>query len=233
MDAIHSKGPYQGLHVSRFADPMYFTTKEFGWDPDAGQETEYAPVRVPVGFVTDFASVPRLFWSLFRPDGLYAYAAVVHDYLYWEKPIAKEKADNIFKFLMQNFNIAESSIFTLYNAVRLGGAGAGAWNDNAKRRTNGEKRILKRLPDDPTVRWADWKLRRTHFSFGTVRSGLSGHAYQCKLSTATRMLSTTSFANTSSWFMSPRTSRRPNCDMQNENVDIVKETLNKSYCLFF
>ena len=99
IDAIHSKGPYKGLHVSRFADPMYFTTKEFGWDPDVGQEHEYAPVRVPIGFVTDFASVPRLFWSLLRPDGLYAYAAVVHDYLYWEQPIAKEKADNIFQAL--------------------------------------------------------------------------------------------------------------------------------------
>ena len=157
MDAIDSKGPYKGLHISRFADPIYFTTKEFGWDPDPGQEHEYAPVRVPVGFVTDFASVPRLFWSLFRPDGLYAYAAVVHDFLYWEQPIAKEKADNIFKFLMQDFKIAESSIFALYNAVRFGGAKA--WNDNATRRANGEKRILKRLPDDPTVRWSDWKVR--------------------------------------------------------------------------
>lgn len=39
--------------------------------------------EIPVGFVTDFASVPRSFWSIFPPyDSRYAKAAVIHDYGY-------------------------------------------------------------------------------------------------------------------------------------------------------
>lgn len=40
-----------------------------------------AGVKVPEGFVTDGASVPRLLWWLFPPTGRYFTAAVVHDWL--------------------------------------------------------------------------------------------------------------------------------------------------------
>jgi hypothetical protein len=36
-------------------------------------------VYVPAGYLTDGASVPRLFWSLIPPWGAYGQAAVVHD----------------------------------------------------------------------------------------------------------------------------------------------------------
>lgn len=39
-------------------------------------------IRVPAGFVTDFASIPRAFWVVLPPTGKYGKAAVVHDYLY-------------------------------------------------------------------------------------------------------------------------------------------------------
>ncbi len=39
-------------------------------------------IHVPAGFVTDLASVPRIFWTLLPPDGKYAKAAIIHDYLY-------------------------------------------------------------------------------------------------------------------------------------------------------
>lgn len=39
-------------------------------------------VQVPVGFHTDFASVPRPFWVLVSPFGIHGAAAIVHDYLY-------------------------------------------------------------------------------------------------------------------------------------------------------
>lgn len=38
-------------------------------------------IVVPKGFKTDFASVPRICWSVFPPYGRYAKAAVVHDFL--------------------------------------------------------------------------------------------------------------------------------------------------------
>ncbi|EOD5071623.1 TPA: DUF1353 domain-containing protein [Salmonella enterica subsp. enterica serovar Enteritidis] len=38
-------------------------------------------ISVPAGFVTDLATVPRIFWTLLPPDGKYTKAAIIHDYL--------------------------------------------------------------------------------------------------------------------------------------------------------
>lgn len=38
-------------------------------------------VTIPKGYLTDGASVPRVFWSLLPPWGKYGQAVVVHDYL--------------------------------------------------------------------------------------------------------------------------------------------------------
>ena len=57
-------------------------------------------VKVPKGFITDFASIPRFFW--FLPDwATYNKAAPPHDLLYKTKqlggkPITRKWADNIF-----------------------------------------------------------------------------------------------------------------------------------------
>lgn len=39
-------------------------------------------VDIPVGFVTDFASVPRILWTILPPWGKYGKAAVIHDWLF-------------------------------------------------------------------------------------------------------------------------------------------------------
>ena len=39
-------------------------------------------VQVPKGFVTDGASIPRIFWVYLPRHGKYTKAAVVHDFLY-------------------------------------------------------------------------------------------------------------------------------------------------------
>lgn len=38
-------------------------------------------IKVPRGFVTDFASVPRILMSLFPSTGLYTLASILHDWL--------------------------------------------------------------------------------------------------------------------------------------------------------
>jgi hypothetical protein len=38
-------------------------------------------ITVPVGYRTDFASVPRAFWRILPPHGPYVPAAVIHDHL--------------------------------------------------------------------------------------------------------------------------------------------------------
>lgn len=52
-------------------------------------------IEVPAGFVTDLASVPRIFWTLLPPDGKYAKAAIIHDYLYDNALRTKKEADRI------------------------------------------------------------------------------------------------------------------------------------------
>lgn len=115
-----SRAPGGMLRISRFRGPIYFLTAPISWTPNPGQERHQA-VTVPPGFVTDFASIPRIFWSVLRPDGEYAYAAVVHDYLYWTQTRSREEADHIFKMAMEDFEIGVSKADVIYNAVRLGG----------------------------------------------------------------------------------------------------------------
>ncbi|TKB88578.1 MAG: DUF1353 domain-containing protein [Nitrospira sp.] len=136
---------------------MYFLTAPISWTPNPGQDA-YKAVTVPTGFVTDFASIPRIFWSALKPDEEYAYAAVVHDYLYWDQKRTREEADLIFKMAMEDFDIGALKVGAIYRAVRHLG-GESAWNDNAKKKAQGEKRILIRFPSDPRTTWDDWKQR--------------------------------------------------------------------------
>lgn len=144
------------LFLSRFVEPIYFLMEPTVWKPNPGSQA-LPTVQVPRGFVTDFASIPRVFWSLLRPDGEYAHAAVIHDYLYWAQTTSKEVADAIFKLAMEDLHVAPATVATLYNAVKL--LGDRAWQENAKLKSQGEKRILKRFPTEPTARWADWKTQ--------------------------------------------------------------------------
>lgn len=151
-----SKAPGGMLNLSRFAEPIYFLTAPISWTPNPGQEA-YEAVTIPAGFVTDFASVPRIFWSALRPDGQYAYAAVVHDYLYWTQTRSREEADEILKMAMEDFEVGALTVGAIHSAVRVGGQVA--WNGNAKKKAQGEKRILTRFPQDPRTKWDDWRQR--------------------------------------------------------------------------
>jgi hypothetical protein len=142
------------LFLGRFVEPMYYLTKSIKWKPNADQ-AGFSPVSVPVGFVTDLASIPRVFWSLLRPDGEYTFPAIVHDYLYWVQDTKRENADLILKMGMQDFGIEKATITTIYDAVRVGGGSS--WSNNAAIRKAGERRVLTRFPTDPRTRWQDWK----------------------------------------------------------------------------
>ncbi|MEM7429183.1 MAG: trypsin-like serine protease [Pseudomonadota bacterium] len=142
------------LHVHRFKDPVYALTSPIAWKPNTASSV-FHDVTVPAGFVTDFASIPRIFWSLLRPDGEYTYPAIIHDYLYWTQTTSREAADEIFKIAMEDFGIDAAKILSIYAAVRAGGRSA--WDENARLKGQGEKRVLREFPDDPTMTWATWK----------------------------------------------------------------------------
>jgi hypothetical protein len=57
----------------------------------------------------------------------------------------------------EDFDVGATSVSTIFRAVRLGGEGA--WKSNAQAKAQGEKRVLARFPQDPRMRWDDWKQR--------------------------------------------------------------------------
>lgn len=149
-----TRGEQGALYLGRFVEPMYFLAQPITWTPNPDQHG-YQPVTVPVGFVTDLASIPRLFWSALRPDGEYTYPAIIHDYLYWTQTRQKDTADTIFKFGMQDFDINRSTIETIYEAVHH--RGGSSWKHNQELKLSGERHFLKELPKDPKARWTEWK----------------------------------------------------------------------------
>lgn len=79
-------------------------------------------VKVPNGFITNFASIPRVFWSILPPTGSYGKAAVIHDYLYATGKFSRWKADRVFREAMQILKVPNWKIFVIYWAVRLFGS---------------------------------------------------------------------------------------------------------------
>lgn len=68
-----------------FKLPLYKLTEGFTYNI-GDLEAPFDVINVPVGFVTDFASIPKPFNYIFKPDGPWAKAAVIHDYLYETYP---------------------------------------------------------------------------------------------------------------------------------------------------
>jgi hypothetical protein len=148
------------LHVMRFSDGMYCLTRKIGWSPNDNKKNLPA-VDVPLGFVTDFASIPRVFWSALPRDGSYTYAAIIHDFLYWTQATTREAADDVFYEAMLDFKVNPIAREAIFTAVRL--AGGSAWDQNRKLKASGEKRLLKLLPADPTISWETWKVDAENF----------------------------------------------------------------------
>jgi len=78
-------------------------------------------IKVPAGFVTDFASVPQFLWWILPPFGKYTKPAVLHDYLYRKTKFNREICDGIFLEAMEVMNVPVWQRLLLYLGVRIGG----------------------------------------------------------------------------------------------------------------
>jgi len=97
-------------------------------------------LTVPVGFVTDLASIPPALQSFIQQNGPYLLPAVVHDYLYWKQTCTRDQADQIFLLAMIEHAVPDSSRLPIYQAVHL--LGGFAWDQNARDRQAGLVRVL-------------------------------------------------------------------------------------------
>jgi hypothetical protein len=78
-------------------------------------------IEVPAGFKTDYASVPRILWSILPPTGKYTKASVIHDYLYRSHRVSREEADAIFLEAMEDLGVNPIIKYAMWLGVRIGG----------------------------------------------------------------------------------------------------------------
>ncbi len=88
-------------------------------------------ITVPVGFYTDFASVPRFMPLVYACLGDTAHEpAVVHDWLYYAAITTREIADDILLEAMKVRGMSPWRYYPIYWGVRAGGWMA--WNQHRK-----------------------------------------------------------------------------------------------------
>lgn len=92
--------------------------------------TRWVPFTIEEGFMTDFASIPRIFRWLLDPTGTpHQVAAVAHDYLYAaSKDVSRLGADMVLREAALAAGTPKWKAAVLYYAVRVG-AGS-AWKSN-------------------------------------------------------------------------------------------------------
>jgi len=88
-------------------------------------------IKIPEGFVSDGASIPRIFWmflySQFNPKILTG--AVIHDFLYREGQINRMAADKLARKIWKLHGVGNFRAELMYYALRL--LGVKAYNINS------------------------------------------------------------------------------------------------------
>lgn len=95
----------------------------------SGKKTKFTlidPVEIhgfwiPAGYKTDFATVPKAFWSIIPPIGRSNRAALLHDYLYDNRIGSRIFADQLFKKILLEDGVGKLKAEIMYLGVRIGG----------------------------------------------------------------------------------------------------------------
>ena len=98
------------------------------------EELVCGDLRVPAGFSSDGASVPRVFWRIIFPPGdqKALRAAFLHDFIYRTHPEgwSRKQADDLFRRVLIEDGISRNSANMAYWGVRL--FGVSAWKAGGK-----------------------------------------------------------------------------------------------------
>jgi hypothetical protein len=86
-------------------------------------------ITVPAGFVTDFASIPRIAWTWLSPeDPVVLFPSIIHDYLYDiagevspDRVLTRAECDEVLRAAMLTCNARSSQAWVVYQVVRLCG----------------------------------------------------------------------------------------------------------------
>lgn len=106
--------------------PPASTGVERGQNSPAGVPAPLGTIVVTAGFITDLASIPRLFWDILPPFGKYTEAAVIHDWLYRHHLFPRAACDAVLLEAMQLCRVGWISRQLIYRNVRAFGWAAWA-----------------------------------------------------------------------------------------------------------
>jgi len=151
-----AQAPIEPVDFRPFSDGMHWIVRQpLTYRIGVSQDR----ITVPVGFVTDFASIPQALQSIIRANGPYILPAVVHDYLYWTQACTRAQADSVLMLGMIENQVRDVHRVAIHDAVRI--AGGFAWSDNARERAAGLVRILPadRQQVPVNTSWPDWRAR--------------------------------------------------------------------------
>ena len=126
---------------TRVYEPGEFVLLQpFGYRTRIGGLSTYTDVPkhhaiiVPRGFITDFASIPRIFRWAINPNGASRWAAVIHDFGYCSQIMTRAQYDAIFLEALEVSGVGWAQRHAMYAAVRAGGWIY--WNKRSKNRAN-------------------------------------------------------------------------------------------------
>jgi hypothetical protein len=107
---------------------------------------------VPKGFATDFASIPAFGRAFIDKAHQNAYAAVLHDFLYYTQPVSRPEADLLFKEALASpdCNTTPLKQWVMYRAVRVGGLKA--WLKVKKELKTTPAMEIKNMADDTLIK---------------------------------------------------------------------------------
>ena len=116
------------LYVEEISDSVFCVAYQpFQYQSDLLGKT----IIVPIGFYTDFASVPRWMPLMYALLGDTAHEpAVIHDWLYYSAITDRETSDKILLEAMETFGMPSWRFLPIYWGVRMGGWAA--WNKHRK-----------------------------------------------------------------------------------------------------
>lgn len=131
------------LDITEISDSIFAVADHiFRYQSDLAKRT----FTVPVGFYTDFASVPRFMPIVYACLGNTAHEpAVIHDWLYYSAIVDRPTADSILLEAMKVWGLPAWRYYPIYWGVRTGGWFA--WN---KHRREGNPQAGK-FSDNPDI----------------------------------------------------------------------------------
>lgn len=122
---------HAGRPLTRGGRSLWIVDAPLAYDDGANR------ITVPVGLITDLASIPRGGWNVLPPDGPWAKAAVIHDFLYATKGTGvvsdgscgitkpggytRAEADKVLDDAMAALGVGEADRVAIYEGVRAGG----------------------------------------------------------------------------------------------------------------